>query len=988
MWVKQSLLRLRTLKRELNLNSGLVSTCALALALFLSPAFSQTGGGQPSASNPIQRSSEALPVDRRIVQGYFPNGMRYLIRRTDTVGADIRLVANVGSLDEEDDELGFAHFVEHMAFRKTARFADGEIIDFVRSLGGSFGQHLNAFTAYDRTQYWLSLPAGRTDALPTALRIVADWANGIEFPESLSEIERGVVVSEKRARDQSTEPSSKIRKTLNDQAFYRREIVGTDETLKASSGARLSAFYKKHYTPDRLTIVLTGQLVEGEGFWERKLKDEFGALGMGAQAVTPVKPRRPPFVLENRVRVLQLNDAPNHSFAIAVLSPQTIPSTKSELRYFMARSLASIILTQRLRAASKAQPWMIDMAAVDSALSDSTRIFQLVAVPNGREHYEASLSLLRDVVQKFLLNGPTDEELNAAKEPLVNSARVAEEESVRASPSALGSQIAAFAHSGGYLLASARYRELLEELLPTISSKDLVNQIADRFNTQDTLLMVQSPRGEPAPTLDEAKLIVNAKDFAAQILKTAGDTLASATVTTQASVRVVLPEPNPPGRISNEESLTDGITRLTLSNGAVVYVKATSTSVDQVLFSMRQRGGLWSLSPEQLPAARLVQSGALLSDGIGPLDGPALTRESGIRGIGWRADVSDTETTISLRASSSQLAYGLHLIHLWMRDTKVTEAGVKRIVAQSGRQIAELNPTPPQRFAREWLTARRAASPWFDPTPLATQNAVTVAQIEKLHAQLLGDASKMVFAFTGNVSLRDIRRLTEIYVASLPSSGSTAQQRTPVNWAQLPEEKLGVRAETRAGDAQRSVLRLRYVNPKIAYDLNAAMVAAQIQAVLSDRMRRALRSDSGLTYSPSSGASVLPPPLSGATVQVEAQLALADLATAETVMRQTVQSLIDQAPSAAEVQVFREQFKANTQGQLNDANSAGELLKALHLRGQTLAGLRAAQAAALNHDAAQMHDAIKLWLQGVEPSVGILRPRLSSGPAPRPTPPQ
>jgi Insulinase (Peptidase family M16) len=106
----------------------------------------------------VAQAAEPIPLDRAVVQGRLDNGIRYLIRQTETGGAELRLVARVGSLDEEDNEQGYAHFVEHMAFRKTKRFADGEIINFVRSMGGNFGQHLNAFTNFDQTQYWLSIP--------------------------------------------------------------------------------------------------------------------------------------------------------------------------------------------------------------------------------------------------------------------------------------------------------------------------------------------------------------------------------------------------------------------------------------------------------------------------------------------------------------------------------------------------------------------------------------------------------------------------------------------------------------------------------------------------------------------------------------------------------------------------------------------------------------------------------------------------------------
>jgi zinc protease len=249
-------------------------------------------------------NAQTLAIDRLVTSGRLDNGMRFFFRPTESPGVDIRLVVNAGALDERDDEMGYAHFVEHLAFRKTKRFRDGEIVEFVRSLGGNFGQHLNAFTSHNQTQYWISLPTGKTDALPKAIQILSDWASNIEFSDDIIAIERGVVASEKRSRDQSSQPVFKIRQALYDQGLYRREIVGTFDTINNATAAKLNAFYKRTYTPDRISIVVSGQLPDGPNFWQRKLNDEFG----GKVNVETTAPIRPSFSFENRVRVLQLTD--------------------------------------------------------------------------------------------------------------------------------------------------------------------------------------------------------------------------------------------------------------------------------------------------------------------------------------------------------------------------------------------------------------------------------------------------------------------------------------------------------------------------------------------------------------------------------------------------------------------------------------------------------------------------------------------------------
>ena len=269
--------------------------------------------GAPNA----QTTKPAL--DNAVTQGVLPNGIRYLVRPTTTGGANIQLVVNVGSLDEADDEQGYAHFVEHLAFRKTRRTRDGEVISFVSGLGGTFGQHLNGFTFLNKTQYSLSLPQDKINALPSAIKIIADWTNGIEFSDDIINIERGVIASEKRLRDQSGLPIEKINAALLDRGLFKRPIIGNDATLAGANAARLNAFYRKHYTPERMTIVLTGWLPDGVSFWVRKLADE---LGQVAATNPSTLPQRPSFETVKQIRLVQADNSARSSISIMSYSAQ------------------------------------------------------------------------------------------------------------------------------------------------------------------------------------------------------------------------------------------------------------------------------------------------------------------------------------------------------------------------------------------------------------------------------------------------------------------------------------------------------------------------------------------------------------------------------------------------------------------------------------------------------------------------------------------
>ena len=149
----------------------------------------------PSLSDPI-------PVEREITIGRLSNGLRYYVRanKKPEKRAELRLVVKAGSVLEDDDQQGLAHFVEHMAFDGTAHFPKNEIIKFIESLGMRFGADLNAYTSFDETVYVLQVPTDKPEVIDKTLLVLEDWAHNVSFDTDQIDKERGVVMEEWRLR--------------------------------------------------------------------------------------------------------------------------------------------------------------------------------------------------------------------------------------------------------------------------------------------------------------------------------------------------------------------------------------------------------------------------------------------------------------------------------------------------------------------------------------------------------------------------------------------------------------------------------------------------------------------------------------------------------------------------------------------------------------------------------------------------------------------
>ncbi len=181
--------------------SLLAVTCVIAGR---STIAQQPASAAPSSATPPQAValSAAIPNDPAITTGRFANGLRYYIRanKKPEKRAELRLVVNAGSILEDDDQQGLAHFVEHMAFNGTKNFPKQEIVTFMESIGMRFGPSVNAFTSFDETVYMLQVPTDKPDVLDKAFLILEDWAHNVSFDPAEIDKERGVVIEEWRLR--------------------------------------------------------------------------------------------------------------------------------------------------------------------------------------------------------------------------------------------------------------------------------------------------------------------------------------------------------------------------------------------------------------------------------------------------------------------------------------------------------------------------------------------------------------------------------------------------------------------------------------------------------------------------------------------------------------------------------------------------------------------------------------------------------------------
>ena len=216
----------------------------------------------PNAGPATAPLNSVIPVDRAITTGRFANGLRYYIRANGKPEdrAELRLAVNAGSVLEDDDQRGLAHFVEHMAFNGTRNFPKQDIVNFVQSIGMRFGSHLNAYTSFDETVYQLQVPTDRAEVMDRAMLVLRDWAQNVTFDPVEIDKERGVVLEEWRLGRgaQGRLRDKQFPVLLAGSRYADRLPIGTPEVLQNFKHERLTQFYKDWYRPDLMAVVAVG----------------------------------------------------------------------------------------------------------------------------------------------------------------------------------------------------------------------------------------------------------------------------------------------------------------------------------------------------------------------------------------------------------------------------------------------------------------------------------------------------------------------------------------------------------------------------------------------------------------------------------------------------------------------------------------------------------------------------------------------------------
>ncbi|MEM7200921.1 MAG: insulinase family protein [Planctomycetota bacterium] len=308
---------------------------------------------------PWAHADSDVPVHARVQFGHLANGMRYawVENREPDERCYLRLHVDVGSLAETDAERGMAHFVEHMAFNGTRRFAAGELVDWFQAHGMDFGADTNAYTAHSETVYQIDLPETDAESVGEALLVLREFADGILFEEDQVEAEKGVIDAEERETDSAAYRMIRANnaRRLAGTRFPVRDPIGVKPARDAFTAASLRAFYQRWYRPESTTLVLVGDL---DGLDPTELITEHFADWHGEGEWSTAPPIGEPTMAQRSYSIYE-DELPYYVAVVARLAPRRpVPVRKKvlidELRLTCARAMLNLRLAELAKSADAA----------------------------------------------------------------------------------------------------------------------------------------------------------------------------------------------------------------------------------------------------------------------------------------------------------------------------------------------------------------------------------------------------------------------------------------------------------------------------------------------------------------------------------------------------------------------------------------------------------------------------------------------------------
>ncbi|GHE33354.1 M16 family metallopeptidase [Sphingobacterium griseoflavum] len=708
-----------------------------------------------------------LPFDKEVKTGQLANGFRYYIRRNvepkDRV--TMYLATKVGSILETDEQVGLAHFLEHMNFNGLKHFPKNELVNYLQKAGVRFGSDLNAYTGFDQTVYQLPIPSDDAELLRNGLQVMRDWAQDALLSDEEIDKERGIVLEEMRG---GRGASQRMRDQylpimLNKSRYSNRLPIGTESNIKNFPYATLRNFHRDWYRPDLQAIIIVGDI--DVAAMESEVKRLFSDLKTPADA-----PKRE----EYRVPLLHTNQFiavtdPEMTYTVGQLTikhEEQKVKTVREFRTTLLRSVYNDMLNARLgELAQSANPPFIQASVGIGSFIGGLDAYNAVFVAKPGEFETGFKALIREL-ERVEQHGFTETEFDRAVSSIRKGSEMAYiERDKKKSDSYVNTYLNHYLEDGPAVSNEDSYN-LYKQLLPTLTLKE-VNQLGKQYyvdHNRDMIIM--APESEKANLPDEnmAKAWVSAIQNE-QI----------AAYEDNVSDLPMLAEEPVAGKIANSKEIAAVQSKeLRLTNGVRVVLKPTTFKNDEILISAYSPGGTSRYTDEDYYSA--AQAADLVnSSGIGQLNTIELQKYLAGKNLNISPYISERSEGISGHSDKEGLKTAFEMIYGYFTAPRIEDDAFQSMITKTRSMIANREGNPNFVFSQAMLESLYKGNIRRSPISMEAVEKIDQARALQIYKERFADASDFTFTIVGSFTEVEITPYLEQYLAALPSTNRMEQ---------------------------------------------------------------------------------------------------------------------------------------------------------------------------------------------------------------------
>lgn len=806
-----------------------------ALIVVLATAIAGCGQEQSTTTTSDVDLSAALPMDPNVRTGKLENGLTYYIKANEKPEdrAELRLAVNAGSILEDEQQLGLAHFAEHMLFNGTENFEKNELIDFFELTGQKFGAHVNAYTSFDETVYMLKPRTDSQEVFDMGFQVLEDWAHQALFEEEEIDKERGVVIEEWRLRlgPENRMLYQYLPVLFNNSRYAERLPIGKVEVLQEFEYETIRRFYRDWYRPNLMAVVAVGDFDVDEV--EQKIKDHFGDIKNPENA-----PEREVYDIpdheETLVKVVTDPEASFTNINVYTKHDKKVMETVGDYRNYLMNRLISTMLSQRYEELLQQEnPPFVNASSYYGGMSRTKDAYTSYAMANEGEVIRGLEAVLTEN-QRMLQHGFTEGELKRAKESVLKDIenRYNERDKIQ-SRSHARELVSNFLEKEPVPGIEFEY-EMAQQLVPDIALEEVNKKPQKWMTDSNTVIIVTGPEKEGLEMPTEEEVLATYQEVKGKETEPYVDDFQE---------QELLVNTPTSGSIVEESSIEElGVTELTFDNGAKVVLKPTDFKNDEILISAYSFGGS-SLYPDEDYYTASMVSQVVMESGIGEFSKTDLNKALSGKSVEVYPMVDNLTEGLQGNTTPEDFETYLQLQYLYFTEPRKDPTSFASFKQQQKMIYKNLDANPQFYFMKRYMKTLYDNHPRAKVPEAEDFDKIDLDRLFEIYNERFGNAGDFTFFIVGNFDVEEIKPMLATYIGGLPGEESRETfEDVGIRYPESAKNEI-----IRKGTEPKSMVTMSYTGDFDWSYENRFKIRA-LADVLRIKLRESMREDKGGVY--------------------------------------------------------------------------------------------------------------------------------------------